>query len=200
MQRLLLTIKAPTPAHVVREGSADEWSHHGSYGVGCTENAGVCWHFGWWHGECEDGVDTASHSSTASSGDGTADDESLAVRCDSADQAAHLEDEDREHESPFHVEVFVSLAPGGLEGGDGEEERAAIPAHIVQRSELVCDLGNCGRNDRHVKGDEEHGHADAGQDGNELSRAGIHAAFDGFKWAAIFLLLWLLHAVSGGGI
>ena len=90
-------------------------------------------------------------------------DQSSTILSNTTNQAAELENTNGDEETWLQVEILVGFPPGRLEGADGEEESSAIPSHLVQTVELVCDAGNCRCNDRHIKGDKKYGE-DKGND------------------------------------
>lgn len=78
-------------------------------------------------------------------------DQSNTILSNATNQAAELEDTNGDEETWLQMEILVGLPPGRLEGADGEEEGRAIPSHLVQTMEFVCDAGYCRCNDRHIE-------------------------------------------------
>ena len=85
----------------------------------------------------------------------SANDQRSTILSNTTNQAAELEDTNSNKETGLQVEILVGLPPGRLEGTDGEEEGRAIPSHLVQTVELVCDTGYCRCNDRHIERDKK---------------------------------------------
>lgn len=90
-----------------------------------------------------------------------------------ANQTTQLENGNRNEEADLQGKELVGFAPGGLKGADGEEEGGAVPSHLVQAVKLVGDLGNGGRDDGHVKCDEEDGEDESDDNHSKLEGLGV---------------------------
>lgn len=88
-------------------------------------------------------------------GNRSANDQRSTILRNTTNQAAELEDTNSDEETWLKVEILIGLAPCRLEGADGEEEGRAVPSHLVQTMEFICDAGYCRCHNSHIEGDKE---------------------------------------------
>lgn len=115
----------------------------------------------------------SSDTSRASTGDGSANDEGYRVRGRTTDGGTNLKEQDAHKERPSQIVEAVDSAKHELERRRRNHVRRTIPADITQAVEVVGDLGDGGRDDGAVEGDEEHGDEGREHDGPELERLGL---------------------------
>ncbi|EAQ88395.1 hypothetical protein CHGG_05014 [Chaetomium globosum CBS 148.51] len=100
--------------------------------------------------------------------DGAARDERGAGGGGAGQRVAGFEDEDRGEEGELQVEVAEGFAPGGLEGGGGQEEGAAVPGDVVEAVEGGGDGRDGVGEDGEVDGEEEDAEDEGGEEGEEF--------------------------------
>ena len=133
------------------------------------------------------------------------DDQSHRVWRNATEKRADLEDKQGDQEDPFNAEEAVKLAKEQLEGAGREEVCGAVPAHILDRTELVGDARDCSGDDRVVQSHAQNGQAKAEDDRRELHAArilhyGIVRRAQGSGPCGLLLLEYVFIVLVAGGV
>lgn len=100
--------------------------------------------------------------------DGTSSNEGRRVGCCAARGRSNEEDQHGDQVDPTGCVSGRQPSKDKLRHAERHEVDAAIPALVVERFELIGDVGNGGSNDCAVKRDEEDAQADTGKSQPEL--------------------------------
>ena len=125
-------VEAPAPGDVVGEGAAHEGAGHAGDAVHGADEARVDGPLPQRHRVGDDEQRAREQPRAAQPRDGPPHDQRRRVGRHAADQAAHLEDEEREQEGPLDAEEGVELAEEQLEGARREQIGRAVPAAAMR--------------------------------------------------------------------
>lgn len=104
-------VEAPSPAHMVSEGTAEKGTDDTSETVRGADDTGEGGSLGRRRGEGNDGVGTGAETCSTQTGNGTAGDQSLSGGGGTANDGAEFEDENGDEERSLEREELVNLAP-----------------------------------------------------------------------------------------
>jgi hypothetical protein len=111
-----------------------------------------------WRGaKCDDGVSTTRDARSARSCNRSPNDQGCRVSGHGAHEAANLKDQNAAQKRTLEWKVLVGFAPSRLKRGDCQKEGGAIPAHLIQRMELVGNARNGCSHDCHIESNKEYG-------------------------------------------
>lgn len=131
-------VEAPSPSQVIGEGSTHEWTGDGSNAVHCSNQSHVRWSLSQRYRVCYDENGTTEDTGSSNTGDSTSDNQCGAVRRNTTDQAADLEDEQGRKVDPFDRVECVEFAVDELCRARCEKVGRSIPTDVVQCLELIC--------------------------------------------------------------
>ena len=159
--------EAPPPARPIRQEAAyDRPQRHGN-----AQHAGhdrqVLRSLLEGRDQGHDGERALDHAAGAERGDRAAQDEHGGRRRGRAERGAALEDDDAGQVHVAGAEVAVDVAEQRLRRGGDQQVRRAVPADVLQRSELGRDLGDGDGEDAGVEGEQQRAQHQRGQDGRQ---------------------------------
>lgn len=144
---------------MVCESATHKGASHGRNAIHGTDDTSVDGSLpeGYRVGDNDQG--TREDASRAYTSDGSANDEGDRCWCSAADKRAELEDGNGSQINPFDAEEGIKLAKEELECAGSEQVRRTIPAHIVERIEMVGYFGDRSGNYGVVQRHEQDGQA-----------------------------------------
>lgn len=89
-----------------------------------------------------------------------------------------FEQEQRGKVNNFCVEILVEIAEEGLESGDGQQVRRAVPGNVVQRLEIRGYSRYCNSDDVHVQAEEEDAKTEGYNDNGKLPGPKVDLVLD----------------------
>lgn len=147
-----VNVEAPSPSDVIGKGTAHKRSSNRGNTVHGPNDAHVHGTLAQRHGSVDNQQGTGEYTSSAKSGDGSAENKAHGVWRGTADEGADLKQEDGEEIDPFYGVEGVEFTKDELDGACGEEIGRTVPADIFESLELIGDSRNGGRDNGVVLG------------------------------------------------